>query len=138
MIARTAAGQRPDWETRDLAFDVPERHVYSRDRGDQHDALFSSGMTEHRLPDSFDIRGVLTDKPVRVVLEHLHGGGYLRRHARLANAVHSFVGIDTDDEIALDGDSSDAGYFHADTLSRFGPAEGRYLCRRRGAKLVPP
>ena len=81
-----------------LPGDVPQRLIQSADRGVEHNAATPESVTEHRLPQVLDPRGILTDQMAR----HFLDGGLDRERRelqrRLAPAVHPFVRLDLDEE----------------------------------------
>src|ERR1051326_2761372 len=126
LVAGFAAEQRVDGDGEVLASDVPQGDVDRAQR--THDGCAAEvGGSVQVLPVVLDAQRILTDEVVGELVDDLFGGLEVGPGADLAETDDAVVGVDLDEEVAIDGDGFDARYAHSGSKG----TQGR-RCARSG------
>jgi hypothetical protein len=112
-LATGAAQQLIQGQPRDLALDVPQRHVDRGDRRHRHRATAPVGAAVQVLPGVFDPMCVAADQAGHdMILEITANGQLASVQGRIAQAVQTIVGDDFQrDEITSRTTDDDARFF---------------------------
>src|SRR5690606_40967657 len=92
IVARAAAQQLMTRDVVDLARDIPERDINSRDGGSLHDIVAVPEMLAvHHLPEVLDPSGIFANQELRHVLDRADDGTGMPFQRRLAPAPEALL-----------------------------------------------
>ncbi len=130
----------------DLAADVPQRHVDTRDRRTQHRAGAVEAVHVHGLPEVLHSHRILPDDGVAEVLDGLHRRPGLALQGGLAPADDTRVGLELDknvravrhQDVTRHPDDLQVGDFQAWRRCRRGGSGGGLQLTFTAGERIPP